>query len=66
MILFLMFQVLRQVVKLREINPELKVLLSIVHFSNGSHTNEGFSDVVASKENLFKYDRFLTVQYLIC
>ncbi|XP_025422483.1 chitinase-3-like protein 2 [Sipha flava] len=47
--------VLRQVVKLREINPELKVLLSIVHFSNGSHTNEGFSDVVASKENLFKF-----------
>ncbi|CAH1716967.1 unnamed protein product [Aphis gossypii] len=45
-------EILRQVVKLREKNPKLKVLLSIVHFSNGSHSNEGFPGVVSNKDNL--------------
>ncbi|CAI6366535.1 unnamed protein product [Macrosiphum euphorbiae] len=48
-------QILRQVVKLRKKNPELKVLLSIMHFSNGSHSNEGFPGVVANKDNLDKF-----------
>lgn len=42
-------------VKLRDKNPKLKVLLSIVHFSNGSHSNEGFPGVVSNKDNLDKY-----------
>ncbi|KAL5237863.1 hypothetical protein ACI65C_005273 [Semiaphis heraclei] len=48
-------QILRQVVKLREKNPDLKVLLSIIHFSNGSPSNEGFPGVVANIENLQKF-----------
>lgn len=49
-----LFQIIKQVVKLREINPELKVLLSIMHFSNGTNSNEGFSGVIANKNNLDK------------
>lgn len=49
-----MIQILKEVVKLRQKSPELKVLLSLIHFSNGSNSNEGFSGVVANRENINK------------
>jgi len=52
-------------VKLRKKNPELKVLLSIMHFSNGSHSNEGFPGVVANKNNLDKYVLYYTYFILL-
>lgn len=51
--------------KLRKKNPELKVLLSIMHFSNGSHSNEGFPGVVANKNNLDKYVLYYTYFILL-
>ncbi|VVC39783.1 Chitinase II,Glycoside hydrolase, chitinase active site,Glycoside hydrolase superfamily,Glycoside [Cinara cedri] len=48
-------EILRQVVKLRKKNPDLKVLLSILHFSNGTYSNEGFPGVVENNDNLNKF-----------
>lgn len=53
-IILCLFQILKQVVKLRKKNPDLKVLLSILHFSNGTYSNEGFPGVVENQENLNK------------
>ncbi|XP_022174383.1 chitinase-like protein 4 [Myzus persicae] len=48
-------EILRRAVNLREQNPKLKVLLSLQHFSDGSHSNEGFPGVVANKDNLDQF-----------
>ncbi|XP_050434673.1 chitinase-3-like protein 2 [Adelges cooleyi] len=47
--------ILQQAVQLRDANPQLKIMLSLLGFSNGTHSDEGFSGVVTNTENLEKF-----------
>ncbi|XP_050544154.1 chitinase-3-like protein 2 [Daktulosphaira vitifoliae] len=47
--------IIKQVVNLRGANPQLKVLLSLIYFSNGKHSVDGFSSVVNNLENMEKF-----------